>query len=776
MAAVEIPAGELGLPAFDVSAARADADAFDLASHARAREALAFGLALREPGFNVFVLGEDRSGRMSATLEFLAEALAGRPAPGDWVYRNNFAQPSRPRAQQLPQGIGRRFRDRLAALVPRLREALARALSTDGFQDTVRQRTEVLRAEAAKRIEALRAAARAHGLETVESERGVVFARPPGAAEAPIAPADAQRLGAEAEAVNLWLAAQQAELARWRDALARQVAEQTTGALLDEVVGEFQGEPGLARWLTEMRVDLVERVPLLVTVPAEEMPAAFEAMQRRYAVNLLVDNADAKAPPVVVEPNPGYETVFGRIDYRQEQGALSTDFSLVRAGALHRANGGVLVLRAEAVAADAELWTMLKAALRDGEIRIEERHRSGGPPIASAPQPGAVPLDARIVLVGHPRWYHLFFGADPDFITHFKVRAEIDADVEATPGQVANYAGLVRRMAARRRGVTIGDDAVARLLATASRWAEDRARLSARFELVEDLLAEAAALAPRGPGGAAHVDAAAVMRAQAQRRRRNARVEDRVHEAIADGRVLIDVAGMAVGQINALTVRETGDHAFGAPSRVTARASMGRRGVINIERDVALGGPIQQKGAMVIQGWLTGRFARRMPMSFACSVTFEQSYGGVEGDSASLAELVAILSDLSGVPLRQDLAITGSVNQLGQAQAIGGARHKVEGFFRACTDRGALTGTQGVVLPAANARNLVLRDEVVEAVAAGRFHVWTVRTIEEALGLFTGMEPGTPDAEGAYPPGSVLGRVMATLEAFDRRLSPPATR
>jgi predicted ATP-dependent protease len=203
---------------------------------------------------------------------------------------------------------------------------------------------------------------------------------------------------------------------------------------------------------------------------------------------------------------------------------------------------------------------------------------------------------------------------------------------------------------------------------------------------------------------------------------------------------------------------------------------MGRRGVINIERDVALGGPIQQKGAMVIQGWLTGRFARRMPMSFACSVTFEQSYGGVEGDSASLAELVAILSDLSGVPLRQDLAITGSVNQLGQAQAIGGARHKVEGFFRACTDRGALTGTQGVVLPAANARNLVLRDEVVEAVAAGRFHVWTVRTIEEALGLFTGMEPGTPDAEGAYPPGSVLGRVMATLEAFDRRLSPPATR
>jgi predicted ATP-dependent protease len=768
MTARPVPAEELGLPRFALPADAPAADAFDLASHRRAREALAFGLALRAAGFNIFVVGEDRSGRMTATLDFLNASMVGRPVPGDWVYLNNFAQPHRPRPHRLAAGTARRFRDRLADLVPRLRDALLQALAADGFQTAIRERAAPLRAAAQSRIETLRAAARALGLDAVESERGVVLTAPPETAASRPDDQSAHRLAAEAEAINRWVAEQQAELERWRDALARRIAEQTTGTLLDEAIGAFQGDPGLARWLTEMRVDLVARVPLLLATPPEEMPAALEAMQRRYAINVLVDNADGDGPPVVVDPSPDVESVFGRIDYRQEQGGLTTDFLLVRAGSLHRANGGVLVLRAEAVAADDELWTALKAALRDGEIRIEERHRDGGPPIASAPQPGPVPLDAKIVLVGHPRWHHVFFAGDPDFAVHFKIRAEIDADLPATPDQVAIYAGLIRRMAARHGDAALGDDALARLLAIAARWADDRDRLSARFELIDDLIAEAACLV-RGTGTA--IDAAAIDRAVAQRRRRNARVEDKVHEAIARGHVLIDVAGAAVGQINALTVREIGDHAFGAPSRITARASMGRRGVINIERDVALGGPIQQKGAMVIQGWLMGRFARRMPLSFNCSVTFEQSYGGIEGDSASLAELLAILSDLADVPLRQDLAITGSINQRGQAQPIGGARQKTEGFFRACTDRGALTGTQGVVLPAANMRNLVLRDEVAQAVAQGRFQVWTVETIEDAIALFTGIEAGAADAAGAYPAGTLLGRVQATLEEFDRRLA-----
>ncbi len=774
MTARELPADRIGLPHFTIPttsgpATSADADAFDLSSHTRAREALAFGLAIHEPGFNIFVLGEDRSGRMTATLEFLAETLAGRPPARDWIYLNNFIRPQRPRPYRLLPGVARRFRDRMAALVPRLRDALLQALSADGFQAPIRQRAEPLRKEVQARIETLRKAAAPHGLEVVNSEQGTVIARAPGVAPTPIAPEIAQRLATEADTLNRWMVETQAELNRWRDGLARQLAEQTADALLDEALGEFRSDPGLARWLTEMRVDLLEHVPVLIATPSEQMPATLETMQRRYAVNVLVDHGEDNAPPVVVEPNPSYENLFGRIDYRQEQGTLSTDFTGISAGALHRANGGVLVLRAEAVAADAELWAFLKGALRDGEIRIEERHRAGGPPIASALRPKPVPLDVKVVLVGHPRWYYLFFAVDPDFITHFKVRAEIDADVRATPAEVATYVGLIRRIAARHRGVTLDDGAIDALLGIASRWADDRGRLSARFELIEDLITEAAVHARRN--GTAHVDAAAIAEAVTQRRRRNARIEDRIHESISSGQVLIDVTGAVIGQSKALTVGDVGDLSFGAPSGFTARATMGRRGVFNVERDVALGGPIQQKGAMVIQGWLMGSFARRVPLSFNCSVTFEQSYGGVEGDSASLAELIAILSDLADAPLRQDLAITGSVNQRGQAQPIGGARHKIEGFYRTCLDRGGLTGTQGVVVPRANERNLVLREEVAASVAAGRFHVWSVETIDDAVALFTGLETGTADAKGDYPPASVYGRVVAALLSFDRRLT-----
>jgi predicted ATP-dependent protease len=769
MAACEIPAEQLGLPRHDIPAVPAGAGAFDLASHRRAREALAFGLGMREEGYNVFVLGEDRSGRMTATLDFLAQALADRPPAPDWIYLNNFRRPHRPRPYRLPAGTARRFRDRLAVLVPRLRDALMRAFSAESFQALLHQRTEPARQEAQARIAALRDRAIVHGLEVVEGERGVVLAQAPGTTPKPVAAEIAQQLDRDAETLNRWMAEAQAELTKWRDGVARQLAEQTAGVLLDEALGEFRSEAGLARWLTEMRVDLIERVPMLIDASSEDLPEALESMQQRYAVNVLVDHGDETSPPVVVEANPSYENVFGRIDYRQEQGALSTDFTQIRAGALHRANGGVLVLRAEAVAEDEEFWAFLKGALRDREISIEERYRSGGPPMSSAPRPKPVPLDVKVVLVGHPRWYYLFFAGDPDFMTYFKVRAEIDTDVPATPGDIATYVSLIRRIAAKHPEIVLQDGAIQRLLGIASRWAEDRGRLSARFELIEDLITEAGALARGGPNGVV-VDADAVARAVQLRRQRSSRIEDKIHEAIAEGVVMIDVSGSVVGQINALTVREVGDHAFGAPSRITARASMGRRGLINIERDVALGGPIQQKGAMVIQGWLMGRFARRMPLSFNCSVTFEQSYGGVEGDSASLAELLAILSDLADVPLRQDLAMTGSVNQRGQAQAIGGARHKIEGFHRACLDRGALTGTQGVVLPSANARNLVLRDEVAADVAAGRFHVWTVETIDDAVALFTGLEVGTPDTHGEYPPGSVYGRVAAALLAFDQRL------
>ncbi|MBM3525456.1 MAG: hypothetical protein FJX57_21115, partial [Alphaproteobacteria bacterium] len=569
-----LPADEVGLPVFAFDGAPDSADAFDLSSHARAREALEFGLPIRELGFNIFVMGDDRSGRMTATLAFLEEAVAGRPTAADWVYLNNFRRPHRPKPYQLPTGLGRKFRDHMAALVPRMRDSLMKAMSAESVQAGLHGEAERLRNEIAARMGALRTAAQAQGLDVVETERGIALMQLPTATQSP-APEAVAALSKDVEATSRWIAERQVAFTRWRHDVARQLGEQVAGALLDETITAFAGQARLSRWLTEMRADLIENVPGLLMLPPEQLPGAFEQMQHHYSVNLLVDHSDEQRPPVVLEPNPTYESLFGRIDYRQTQGALSTDFTLIRSGALHRANGGILVLRAEAIAADAMLWSYLKAALRDRAVRIEERHRSGGPPIAGAPSPKAVPLDVKVIMVGHPRWYYVFFAVDPDFSTYFKIRAEIEPDLAASETNIATYVSIIRGMAAAPGHMAVDDGAMMRLLGIAARWAGDRTRLTSRFELVRDYLVEAGAHARAV--GKSPIDRAVVDATAAARRRRNAGVEDRSHRMIADGIVLIDVAGRVTGQVNALTVREVGEYSFGGPSRVTARAAMGRR-------------------------------------------------------------------------------------------------------------------------------------------------------------------------------------------------------
>jgi predicted ATP-dependent protease len=424
------------------------------------------------------------------------------------------------------------------------------------------------------------------------------------------------------------------------------------------------------------------------------------------------------------------------------------------------------VLRAEAIAAQPMVWSFLKASLRDRCIRIEPPH-TGGPPLAGAPSPHSIPLNVKVVVIGAPRWYYTVFSIDPDFATYFKIKADIDSEMPAEPQDLALYARLVHYMGRRHLPGGITDPAVARLLAEAARWAQHRRKLSARFEQLEDLVAEAAAMA-RG-AGAAKIDAPQVLKMLAVRRLRRSRVEDRTQEAIHDGLVLIDTDGTRVGQVNGLTVRDIGDHVFGSPVRISARVQAGRLGIVNVERATELGGPIQQKGVFIIGGYLSGCFARRLPLSFSATVTFEQSYGGVEGDSASMGELVAVISALADVPLRQDIAITGSVNQAGESQPIGGAIEKIEGFFRTCAERG-LTGRQGVLIPVANAAHVILSEEVTAAVAEGKFQLWTMHDVHDALALLTGLDPGRGGPDGVFPPGTVMAKVEATLDRFDRLL------
>ena len=773
MPARKLKSSQVGIAKIKPPAA-VEGDAFDLSSHARAREALEFAIGAEGPGFNVFVLGPERSGRMTATVAFLQRMMAKRPSPGDWVYLNNFAEPHRPRPVGVPAGEGRRLQTRMAELLPQLRDALQRAFGAADYEKQVESQNEEVQRRLAEEVEQLRAEARSQGLDIEQGPRGftIVPVGPDGEALAADAIPEARRqdleqaartIGEKLRDLRRYAAQQQLQLAEQVAEMNRQVAENAVGGLMDEMEGAFADCKELVAWLKEMRADILENLGRFKPPAEAKGEPGANSPERRYAVNLLVDNAHLDSLPIIVEPAPSLETIFGFIEYRQAGGILETDFSMIRPGALHRANGGILVLRADALAASPGLWEALKATLRDREIALGSPLRSGAIPIAGSPRPRAIALQVKIVLVASPQWYYTFFSVDPEFQTFFRVKADVDADMEATRANLTAYAGLIRRMARDYCGQRINDSAVARLLGMATRWTGDRRRLTAQFERVEDALREAAHLTST----AKRITAKAVDAALASRRGRNSRIEDRLHEQIAEGTVMIDVAGEVRGQVNALTVRSLGDHDFGTPSRVTARASIGRRGVINVERDVAMGGPIQQKGAMVVQGFLAGHFARRYPLSFTCSITFEQSYGGVEGDSASLAELVAILSELSGLPARQDLAITGSVNQLGQSQAVGGVHHKIEGFYRTCRDRGELTGQQGVVIPRANEPNLVLRDEVAQAVAKGRFHIWSVRSIDEAAALFLGARAGVANAAGNYPPASIYGHVATELERFD---------
>lgn len=769
-----------------------EARLFDLSSHTLAREALDFALSMDDEGYNTFVLGEDRSGRMDATRGYLTAHVTGKPASDDWVYLNNFRRTHKPRPVRLPAGKGRAFRDDMAELLPALTDALRKAFTSDAYADQIRLAQEETKEKMDASYGKLRGMARSHGLDVWSGPQGLSLVmmgedgKPVSQEELLALPQeDREKLEKAVETLNPAMIEMRAtarreelDLTRRVREVNRTIADETTATLLAELEATYGGHQGLTRWLVELRSDILDNLHLFQgQAPADHADQQSQGqggaktvtqgpseLTRRYAVNLIVDNGDTQHPNVVLEPNPTYENLFGAIEYLPVSGSLHTDFTMIRGGALHQANGGILVLRADAIAGQQVAWHFLKGAMRDQEIRIEELHRYGGVPLTGTPKPKAIPLDVKVVLVGSPSWYYRLLSADQDFRTYFKIKAEIDPYVPTNDEDVALFARLIQRQAADQ-GHVAKEGAINLLLGHATRWADDREKLSSRFELIADLLAEAAELS-----GSDTITTECVARAINERRRRNGRAEERSLERITQGSILIETDGERAGQVNGLVYLQLGDHAFGLPSRITARTYVGSYGIVNIERRVAMGGPIQQKGALIVEGYLNGLFARTFPLSFSCSITFEQSYGGVEGDSASLAETCAIVSSLSGVPMRQDIAMTGSLNQTGEVQAIGGANHKIEGFFRACKERG-LTGNQGAIVPVSNKRNLVLKDEVVEAIEAGQFHIWSAATAADAIELLTGMPAGEPDGEGHYSADTVFGRVMTQLEAFDRALS-----
>jgi lon-related putative ATP-dependent protease len=750
----------------------------------RALDATTFGIGMKRGGYNLFVLGAPATGKTTSMRRLLdAAAAEGRPG-SDWCYVHNFADPYRPCALELPAGRGRQLRDEMARLVEECKTRLPGLFESEAFE---REKSRIMDELAQRQTEAvteLERSARAVGFGVVRTPGGLGVV--PALDGEPLTheqfhalpEASRQRLQEQAQALDERV---EATLRRLRQnereaqqAHARLVADTVaagTRQLLREVKETFQGLAPVQAYLAKVEDDLVAHAeefrregrghPELPFLPP---PGAF---LDRYRVNVLVDRADARGAPVVFEQNPTHSNLLGRTEHRAHFGTLVTDFTLIKPGALHRANGGYLILEVKDVLRNFMAWESLKKALKSRALRIEAplAELQAVSTVSLAPEP--IPLAVKVVLIGSPLLYYLLYALDEDFGELFKVKVDFDDSFERSPEHVLLYARFVGG-ACREDGLRpFAADGVARLVEHGSRLAEDQQRLSARLGLLLDLVRESAYCADRA--GHELVTGDDVRRAIAQRTERVNLLEERVGRMLAEGTLLLTTEGEAVGQVNGISVMATGDHVFGRPCRITARAFCGEPGVVDIERESKLGGRVHSKGVMILTGFLAGRYAREHPLALSASIAFEQQYEEVEGDSASAAELSALLSSLAGIPLTQRVAVTGSVNQHGEIQPVGGINEKIEGFFDACRRHG-LTGTQGVLIPEANARHLMLRDDVVAAVRDETFHVWAVRTVDEGLAVLSGREPGQPGPDGRYPAGSFNEAVQRALLANIDRL------
>lgn len=757
-------------------------DLADTIGQERAVEALRYALSTRRPGYNVFALGPEGIGKHTTVHQLLEARAAGEPPAADLCYVSDFKDPRTPRLLQLPAGRGAQLRQELDRLLADLLPALRNAFENEEYRTRRQVIEEELKDRQEKAIAEVEQEAKAQSVALIRSPMGFAFA--PVADGRIVTPEIFQalpdsirkRIEETVEALQKRLKEALSSAPRWMKETRERIKQlnDDTAAfavnfLFDAIKPNFADLPDVQAFLDRARADVIEHVEAFLQLPEQAGPALVtiedgHPLFRRYRVNLLVDRTGQACAPVVQEDDPTFERLVGRIEHRAEMGALVTDLLMIRAGALHRANGGYLVLEARKLLTRPMAYEGLKRALLTGQIRIESPLQALGVLGTQTLEPEATPLDVKVVLLGERLLYYLLVELDPEFGRLFKVAADFDERLPRDPATLDLYARLLATIVRRQGLKPLTRDGVARLLEHAARRAEDSGKLSTEIEHLGDVLHEADFQA----GSTAAIDAVAVQRALDARERRLGRLRERALEQITEGTVAIATSGSAVGQINGLSVIQLGDMAFGRPSRITARVRMGSGQLVDIEREVKLGGPLHSKGVLILAGFLAATFSPERPLSLAATLVFEQSYGGIEGDSASSAELYALLSAIAQVPIRQSLAVTGSVDQYGNVQAIGGVNEKIEGFFDLCAARG-LDGSHGVLIPATNLRHLMLYERVRAAVAAGRFRVWPVRTVAEGIEILTGLPAGERGPDGQFPEGTVFRKAEDRLAAMAER-------
>ena len=742
----------------------------------RAKSALAFAIGMDMPGYNLYVMGEPALGRFTLVQDILQHAAAEKATPTEWCYLNNFDDERVPNTLRLLPGDGRILVKKLEALIDELLDTFPAAFDNPGYQrkkKTIARQFDDRYEQAIERV------------EKTALEKQVVLYEDNGAVSfSPIIDGkplddsefskmtDEQRqyfysLVSELETV---LNDALLELPRWKRelsenlrALRKETIEQAIKPMLKEMEHDYSTELGVLKYLKEMRPHLVKAV--LELLPDESDGEKQEEIDSReifveeFVPNVLVHHETMSGAPIIFEPNPSYGNLFGRVEYNSSSGALYTNYRMIRPGALHKANGGYLILDADRLLSQASVWDALKLALKSGEVVIDtlSEHAVTNSTIIT---PRAIPLNVKVVLLGSRDLYYLVQEVDEEFNELFRVLADFEHYLPYNE-QTLSYMSRQIQLQMQQLNVNqLTQCGLRQLLQFSFRQAEHQRKLSARFADVLELVREACYYAAQADSDILNENH--VQQALQGKQHRTGRISEGFLEDIQEGQILIDTEGLAVGKINGLTVLEIGDTAFGTPARVSATVFAGSSGVIDIEREVELGKAIHSKGVLLLTGYLGAKYARQFPLTLSANIAMEQSYGHIDGDSASLAEVCALISAITDIPIKQSLAVTGSINQHGQVQAIGGVNEKIEGFFRLCQSRG-LTGEQGVIIPASNQLNLVLRDEVIAAVAQQKFHIYVVKTVDEALGLLTGEEAGERNRRGQYPKKSVNGRAMQRL-------------
>jgi len=751
----------------------------------RAIKSLLFGLDMEISGYNIYLSGEPGTGKTTMAFNLTKEKARKKPVPADWCYVYNFKNGDCPKAIKLAPKTGRQFRMDIRQKVDEVLEQIFKTLEGEDFDNQRKEIINVFVEETNKLYLQLEQETKNYGYTISKTPAGVnpipLINGEPLSQDAYLSMDEKEkeilmRNGSIVqEKINETyrkFKEMEREVKEKVSYLERETANKVAEPLFAVLHKKYADYPEIGEYLKDMQEDIIEHLGMFAK--ANETPAPGDLFHlidkrglfKRYQVNLLVDNSELEHAPVIFCSNPTYTNLFGQIEYESEFGVLATDFTKIKAGAIHKANGGYLVLNMVDILKNFNVWSTLKRVLKDEEIVIESMSKNLGLINTETIQPEAIPVRLKVILIGEPIYYHLLYTQDEDFPKLFKIKADFDVEMPRTVKHMKEYAGFISMVCREKNLKHFTPQAVARMVEYGSRLVEDQNKLSTRFNRLAEIIYEADYWAAKE--GKTLVDADDVYKAIKEKDFRSNMVEEKIQEYILQNSLLINVEGERIGELNGLAVYDMGDYSFGKPVRITAKTFMGEKGVINIEREIHLSGSIHSKGVLTLSGYLGYQYAQENPLGISASLTFEQSYGGIEGDSASSAELYALISSLAEVPLKQGIAVTGSVNQNGEIQPIGGVNDKIEGFYQVCKQKGVLNGQQGVIIPRQNVKQLVLDEEVINAVKEKKFNIWAIEHIDEGLEILTGIPAGQKTASG-FTPGSIHFRADQKIKSWNNK-------